>query len=151
MPCAVVVLLVAACSGGTEPADTNDERAAGEVHLAYVEAGRAKLRTVPEAATWYIETWYDSTGLGQLDPAVWQTRLDRACAQEFWANPGVLRSLGDEFVSSDFVAPIRTPDMGPVEMGNAYDALWVMALNYCREIIPPEVIGGDPPDLVPGG
>jgi hypothetical protein len=141
---AVVVLSVAAFSGGTEPADTNDERAAGEVHLAYVEAARAKLQTLPEPVRWNIETWYNSTGLAQLDPGVWQARLDRACAQEFWANPGVLR---DEFVTSDFVAPIRTPDMGPVEMQNAYDALWVMALNHCRDIIPLDVIGGKPPDF----
>lgn len=143
----MVVLLVTSCGSGTVPADTNDERAAGEVHLGYVEAGRAKLRTVPESVRWNIETWYNSTGLGQLDPTVWRDRLDRACSQEFWANPGVLWSLGDEFVSSDSVAPIRTPDMGPVEMQGAYDALWVMALNHCREIIPPEVITGRPPDF----
>lgn len=143
----VALLLVVAACGGTTAEPAIGDRAAGETHVAFVQAARAKLQTVPESVRWNIETWYNSTGLAQLDPDVWQLRLDRACAQEFWAKPLTLRRLGDEFVAADSVFPIKMPDIGPVEMQNAYDSLWVMALNHCRDIIPPEVIVGDPPDF----
>lgn len=96
-----------------------------------------------------IMTWYIGMGLAQLDPDVWQTRLDRACAQQFWQNHDAMRALGDEFVASDVPLSVRAPDSDPADFPDAYSTLWVMALNHCRDLVPIEVVEEGPPILQP--
>ncbi len=110
-----------------------------------------RLRAVPMPLRGSIETWLNTTGLAQLDPNVWQVRLDRLCAQEFWANPPVLQAHGDEFVAADRNLSILDPEAEPLETKEVYRMLWVMALNHCRELVPVDFVEAGPPDTAPGG
>ena len=141
----VLVLVVAGCSSDTVSDPSVDDDAMN----ARINTAIARLDTVPETMRGSILSWYNTNGLAQLDPTVWQTRLDRACAAQFWQNPDVLRTLGDEFVASDMALSARSPDAGPVDMPSSYSMLWVMALNHCRDLVPADAVAAGPPTLEP--
>ena len=97
-----------------------------------------------------IATWVNQTGIPQMDRELWTARLDRACAEGVW-NDEVAYRLAAEFVVADVgdgVAPAA---------GEAAPALWLMAVNYCRDQFPAgEVEDGPPapaadPDVIPVG
>lgn len=145
----LVVLMLVVIGGCSTGADLPETSVDFEAMNARISAEIERLDTVPETMRGSILSWYNTNGLAQLDPTVWQTRLDRACAQQFWQNPDVLRSLGDEFVASDMPLSARSPEAGPVDMPSSYSMLWVMALNHCRDLVPVEVVEEGPPTLEP--
>ena len=147
----VLLLLMASCTGTSEQPATS---VSPEAIAARSRADMARLQTVPEPLRGSIQTWWNGPGLAQLDPIVWQARLDRTCAEKFWINTAALHALGDEFVAADqaFVAsdPVLAAmhaGLGPTDMSEVYVALWIMALNHCRDLVPPEVVAKGPPDL----
>ena len=78
--------------------------------------------------------WVNQTGLGQVDPIVWTRRLDRACAEGVWQDD-VARRLANEFIAEDL--PLTLRDEGAVpNIDEAAQALWIMAVNYCRADFP---------------
>ncbi len=79
-------------------------------------------------------TWVNQTGLGQLDPAVWAERLDRACAEGVWDDDVAYR-LADEFIAEDLPLSIQDGAAAP-PTGKAAQALWLMAVDYCRADFP---------------
>jgi len=141
----VLVIALAGCTGESATTSTADEFNEGDA--ARFNAGMARLETVPEPLRGSIMTWVNTHGLAQLDPVVWQARLDRTCDAQFWRNPLALRELTEEFLAADMALSIRDPAADPIDMTASYQALWVMALNNCRELVPVEVVRGSPPDF----
>ena len=88
-------------------------------------------------------SWVNQTGLGQVDPIVWTRRLDRACAEGVW-HDDIARQLANEFIAEDL--PLTLRDDGAVpNSGEAAQALWIMAVNYCRADFPAgEIADGAP-------
>lgn len=142
-----LVLLAPACGGDT--VSTTSTSVQPDTIRQRVEADLERLAGIPEVMRGSILSWYNGTGLAQLDPSVWQQRLDRACAQEFWLNPRALRALADEFVAADLVLSVRSPDSEPADFPDTYSTLWVMALNHCRDLVPLEAVEEGPPLLEP--
>ncbi len=147
----VFLLLLGACAGGAEPPATS---VSPEAIAARSRADIGRLQTVQEPLRGSIQTWLNGVGLARLDADLWQARLDRTCAEEFWVNTGALHALADEFVAADeaFVAadPVLAAmhvDRPPTDKSSAYVSLWTMALNNCRHLVPPGVVANGPPDL----
>ncbi len=87
--------------------------------------------------------WVNQTGLGQVDPDVWTRRLDRACAEGVWEDD-VARRLAAEFITEDLPYSMRDDGTTP-PIGEAAQALWLMAVNYCRADFPAgEIADGTP-------
>jgi len=141
----VVMLLLAACSGSTAASSTIGQFDDGDA--ARFNAGMERLRSVPEPLRGSILTWVNTNGLAQLDPLVWQERLDRTCDAEFWNDPAALVELGDEFVASDLALSVGADPAEPIDMVASYQALWVMALNHCRELVPVGAVEAGPPQF----
>ena len=139
-----LLLVVGACGDGDAATSTTESVAAIE---ARIRADVERLVQTPEPMRSSIRTWYNSTALPQLSPAVWQARLDRACNERFWEDPSVLEQLGDEFVAAD--APLAHPlnDPASIVPEDAYVALWTMALNHCRALVPDEAVEAGPPHM----
>ncbi len=91
-------------------------------------------------------TWVNMTGLRQLDPAVWRRRLDEACTQGVW-DKTVAVELATKYIAEDEAAFLsgRTPDQAPTTVEDAADALWLMALQVCRDTFPADAIEAGPP------
>lgn len=90
-----------------------------------------------------IPNWPNLAGLGQVDPDVWAERLDRACAEGVWEDDVAWR-LADEFIAEDLPYSVRADGTIP-ETGEAAQALWLMAVNYCRADFPAgEIADGAP-------
>ena len=124
---------------------TEDEFNDGDA--ARFNAGMVRLETVSEPLRGSILTWVNTHGLAQLDPVVWQARLDRTCEAEFWRNPAALLELTEEFVAADMALSVRDSAAEPIDIPTASQALWVMALNNCRDRIPIAVLENGPPDF----
>lgn len=91
-------------------------------------------------------TWLNSTGLNQRDSGIWRWRLHRACSEGVW-NDTVAHSLAEEFVAMDQGLSVRAASAGPVDIGDAAQALWTMAANVCRDAFPDGEIEQGPPVL----
>jgi len=144
-----LVLLAPACGGDT--VSTTATSVDWDAIRQRTEVDLEKLQGVPETMRGSILSWYNGTGLAQLDPTVWQQRLDRACAQKFWINPDRLLAMAGEFAAADQVLSNRDEAAGPVEVPAAASTLWVMALNHCRELVPLEAVRAGPPGFKPEG
>jgi hypothetical protein len=91
-------------------------------------------RTIGDAAAW-------ATGIGlvQLDPAVWETRLEQACAEGVWEQE-VAERLAAGFIAED-LATVEQVDgiLDPTPEAGA-QMLWIMSERYCGETFPPGAI-----------
>jgi len=87
--------------------------------------------------TQQIPSWVNQLGLNQFDPAVWRDRFDRMCGEGVW-NPEVALALSSEFIASDLDAgaSVRGADLGPPLAEDGAVALWLMAVNTCRNRFP---------------
>ncbi len=81
-----------------------------------------------------VDNWINFTGLGQLDPVVWAERLGRACTEGVWEDD-VAHRLADEFIAEDLPLSARADGAAP-STAEAAQALWLMAVNYCRADFP---------------
>ena len=115
-----VLLLVAGCGDSTPELEFDEEQLVQE-----------------------IQTWPNFVGLLQTDPDVWRQRLVRACTEGVWETE-VAVALAEEFIGEDMVVSVRAGgDTPPVEMGA--QALWLMAVNVCRDSFPDGEIEEGPP------
>ncbi len=85
--------------------------------------------------------WVNQTGLEGPDEAGWAARLTRACGQPVWEGDNA-ETLAAEFLEEDGGDPTS-----PSNARAAAQALWVMAINYCRDDAPQEAIDQGPPGL----
>ena len=74
---------------------------------------------------------------------MWTQRLDRACLEGVWRDD-VARQLAEEFIAEDLPYSLRDDGAIP-PTGEAAQALWIMAVNYCRADFPAgEIANGTP-------
>lgn len=90
-----------------------------------------------------IGTWTNQMGLLQTDPDVWRQRLARACDEGVW-DPEVAVTLAEEFIDEDMPLSVRAGGDTPWA-GDGAQALWVMAVNTCRDAFPDGEIEKGPP------
>ncbi len=89
-------------------------------------------------------TWVNMLGLAQTDVELWRHRLERACGEGVW-NEDVARALAEEFIAEDLPVSVRSPQLGPPATGEGAQALWLMAVNVCRDAFSPDAIESGPP------
>ncbi|NIA26293.1 MAG: hypothetical protein GWP04_12125 [Gammaproteobacteria bacterium] len=80
-------------------------------------------------------TWINMLGLNQADPAIWRIRLSEACTLGVW-NKTVAVDLATRYIAEDASVSARIPELGPAPVEDAADALWLMALQVCRDRFP---------------
>jgi len=115
-----VLLLLAGCGDSTPELEINEEQLVQQ-----------------------IPNWPNSVGLLQTDLDVWRQRLVRACTEGVWETE-VAVALAGEFIDEDMVLSVRAGgDTPSVEMGAS--ALWLMAVNVCRDSFPDGEIEEGPP------
>ena len=111
-----LAMLAAGCGDQNEPASSEieitDDRLAAESLL-----------------------WVNQVGLAQHDPAVWRPRLLRACLEGVWEDEVAMR-LAAEFIEEDLVVSVRAEGLGPPSVESGAQALWIMAVNFCRDSFP---------------
>lgn len=102
--------------------------------------------------TQQIQVWVNQLSLNQLDPAVWRNRFDRMCGEGVW-NPDVALALSGEFIDTDLNAgaSVRSENIGPPLAEDGAVALWLMAVNTCRDRFPQGAIEQGPPTFGTGG
>ena len=82
-----------------------------------------------------IATWVNMLGLAQTDPEVWRERLGRACTDGVW-DPAVAIQLAAEFMDEDEAVSIRGEGSETPTVEDGALALWLMAVNVCRDAFP---------------
>jgi hypothetical protein len=115
-----VLLILTGCGDSTPEIDVSDEQLT-------LQAG----------------TWVNNLGLLQTDPDVWRQRLVRACTEGVW-EPEVAVELGEEFIDEDMVLSVRAGGDTPRAEEGA-QALWLIAVNVCRDSFPDGEIEKGPP------
>lgn len=92
--------------------------------------------------------WTNSIGLHRPDADLWQVRLTEMCDKGVWET-NVAVDLAAKYVGEDEAFSVRAPAAGPVDMGEAANALWVMGVQVCVDRYPDgyEVVG---PPFGPG-
>ncbi len=80
-------------------------------------------------------TCVNSLGLAQTDPGVWRERLERACAEGVWERDVATR-LAEEFIAEDLAVSVQGEGLGPPSVDGGAQALWIMAVNVCRDVFP---------------
>ena len=93
-----------------------------------------------------IGTWSNQLGLLQESPAVWERRIDEACTKGVWRK-NVVVELATRYVDEDAGLSIGSADTDPVSIERAADALWIITIQVCRELFPPDAIDQGPPFL----
>lgn len=81
-----------------------------------------------------IPNWPNMVGLGQVDPEIWTNRMNRACTEGVW-DDDVARRLAEDFITEDLPHTLRDDGVRP-PTDEAAQALWMMAVNYCRADFP---------------
>jgi hypothetical protein len=89
-------------------------------------------------------TWVNMLGLDQQDPDIWRSRLNQACTLGVW-DKTVAVSLATRYIDEDIPTSVRSEAMGPPSVENAANALWLMAIQVCRDKFPDEAIAAGPP------
>ena len=82
-----------------------------------------------------INTWLNQLGLAQTNPDVWRERLERACTEGVWTDE-VATQLAQEFIDEDLAVSVRAEGLGPPSVESGAQALWLMAMNVCRDAFP---------------
>ena len=90
--------------------------------------------------------WPNFLGLRADDTDLWRRRLGRACNSGVW-NHDVAIALGAEFMAEDESSgrSIRAAGFEQPTAEQAGQALWLMAVNVCREQFPRGSIETGPP------
>ena len=117
-----LVVLLAACAGG-DSLDVTDE-----------ELGPA------------VVTWVNQTFLVEDDIDLWRQRLTEACDQGVWDDE-VAERLADRYVDDDLDAAMEGVSDSEELRGRAAQALWIMAVQVCRDDFPEGEIEEGPPGL----
>ena len=91
-----------------------------------------------------ISIWINQVGLNQTDPEVWRNRLGLACNDGVW-NEDVARRLAIQFIAADLALPGRAANLPDPTAGDGAHALWLMAVQVCRDEFPPGAIDQGPP------
>ena len=92
--------------------------------------------------------WPNMLGISADDPDLWRERLSRACIEGVWDHD-VAFALASAFMNEDEAAGRSIRGLEPWEptVENAALALWLTAVNVCRDQFPPESIDRGPPGL----
>ncbi len=93
-----------------------------------------------------IQIWVDGLGLVQTDETIWRARYDEACSEGVWDAEVALR-LGAHFVDKDLTMGVsaRDPSIGDPTAEEGANALWLAALQSCRDLYPADAIAAGPP------
>ncbi|NNC75664.1 MAG: hypothetical protein HKN93_09165 [Acidimicrobiia bacterium] len=95
-------------------------------------------------------TWINILGIDQPSAVVWQNRVDRACVDGVW-NDEVLFGLSAEFFEADIEAGLSRAAGGSTPTAtDAADALWLIAVQLCRDRFPDDSIELGPPSVRDG-
>jgi hypothetical protein len=91
-------------------------------------------------------TWPNALGLRADDTDLWRQRLGRACSSGVWSHD-VAIALGAEFMAEDESAgrSIRAAGYEQPTAEQAGQALWLIAVNVCRDQFPRGSIEIGPP------
>ncbi|MBT8213422.1 MAG: hypothetical protein KJN71_09775 [Acidimicrobiia bacterium] len=94
--------------------------------------------------------WINTLGIDQPSPVIWQQRVDRACVDGVW-NDEVLFGLSAEFFEADIEAGLSRAAGGSTPTAtDAADALWLIAVQLCRDRFPDDSIELGPPSVRDG-
>ncbi|MCL1692274.1 MAG: META domain-containing protein [Actinomycetia bacterium] len=98
--------------------------------------------------TQQVRMWENTLGLAQFHPVVWRDRFDRMCTDGVW-DPDVALALSSEFIATDLEAgaSTRSSGLGPPSSQDGASALWLMAVNTCRDRFPEGAIEQGPPEI----
>lgn len=89
-------------------------------------------------------TWVNQLGLVQTDVGIWRDRLVKACDAGVW-NHDIAQALAEEFITADLSLSARSEGSKPPSVGEGAQALWLMAVNTCRDRFPASAIEAGPP------
>ncbi|GBE20672.1 MAG TPA: hypothetical protein ENH00_03195 [Actinobacteria bacterium] len=132
-----VVIVAGGCAAGSAIGGTTTDTIGVTTAAFPVDMTDEALRSVSS-------TWVNMLGLRQLDPAVWRRRLSEACTLGVW-NKTVAVDLAGRYIAVDASVSPRTPDEGPPTVEDGADALWLMALQVCRDRFAADAIDAGPP------
>jgi len=102
------------------------------------------LQVSDEKLTCQISTWTNQLGRVQTDPDIWRERLGRACTEGV-SDSDAASQLAEEFIKEDLAVSARGDGLGPPTVGSGAQALWLMAVNVCRDAFPDGAIENGPP------
>jgi hypothetical protein len=91
-----------------------------------------------------VVTWVNQTGLVEDDADVWRQRLTEACDQGIWDDE-VAMELADRYVDEDLDVAMEGVSDGTQLRARAAQALWIMAVQVCRDDFPVGEIEDGPP------
>ena len=96
----------------------------------------------------HARNWPNLLGISADGADLWRERLNRACTEGVWDHD-VAFALASVFMNEDEAAGRSVRVLGAEEptVENAALALWLTAVNVCREEFPPESIDRGPPGL----
>ncbi|NOY56224.1 MAG: hypothetical protein GXP34_09590 [Actinobacteria bacterium] len=135
------MLMLAIVAGGCAAGSTIQETTAARID---VTTTAFPIDMTDEALFPVYSTWVNMLGLRQLDPAVWRRRLSEACTLGVW-DKTVAVDLATRYIAEDASLAARTPGQEPPSVEDAADALWLMALQVCRDRYPAETTIDDLP------
>lgn len=93
-----------------------------------------------------VGTWVNTTGLLEDDADLWRQRLSEACDQGVW-DDDIAGRLADRYVDDDLDAAMEGVSDSEELRGRAAQALWIMAVQVCREDFPEGEIEQGPPGV----
>ncbi|MEX2655181.1 MAG: hypothetical protein WD532_09170 [Acidimicrobiia bacterium] len=99
----------------------------------------------PETVERVVPTWINQTGLAS-SVETWQERLPQVCSQAGRDTPildDLLVDFATGYITEDIAAGLGQGD--PADPAQAADALWLMAVEVCRELFPPGATAAGPP------
>ena len=90
--------------------------------------------------------WPNMLGISADDPELWRARMSRSCTEGVWDHDVAL-ALASTFMTADEEAglSIRVPGADEPTIELAAHALWLTAVNVCRERFPAGSIERGPP------
>lgn len=98
-----------------------------------------------EALRRVYATWINQLGLERDEPQVWRSRLEEACSQGVWDRT-VAVALAERYVKEDAHLGGTADDSAPSPSKEAAaDALWLMAVEVCRDRFPAGAVEEGPP------
>ena len=88
--------------------------------------------------------WVNATGLVEDDADLWRRRLTEACDRGVWDDE-VAKRLADQYVDEDLDVAMEGVSDSEEMRRRASQALWIMAVQVCREGFPDGEIEEGPP------
>ena len=109
-------------------------------------SGGASLDVTDEELRPAVLTWVNTTGLVKEDADLWRERLTEACDQGVWDDE-VAERLIHRYVDEDLDAAMEGVSDSEELRERAAQALWIMAVQVCRDDFPEGEIEEGPPGL----